>query len=107
MMIAPELAALPDRKIVTEHIFPPIPVRQFDWLAHFDDPEGLTGHGATENEAIDQLLDKACDWNLTSAEQIAQAARCSCRGADDLCACQNTPDNETRAERRRSFGRAG
>lgn len=36
---------------------------------------------------------------LTSAEQKAQGARCGCRGADDLCPCQNVPDATTRRER--------
>lgn len=44
------------RKIVTDNIFPPIPSRQFDWLAHYDDPEGPTGYGPTEQDAIDDLL---------------------------------------------------
>lgn len=43
-------------KIVTEHVYPPIPIRQFDWCAHYDDPEGYTASGATEQEAIDNLL---------------------------------------------------
>ncbi len=36
---------------------------------------------------------------LTRDEQRAQALRCDCRGADDLCACQNVPDGETRRVR--------
>lgn len=43
-------------KIVTDNIFPPIPSRQFDWLTHFDDPEGPTGYGPTEQDAIDDLV---------------------------------------------------
>ena len=43
-------------KIVTEFVYPPIPLRQFDWAAHYDDPEGHVGYGATEQEAIDDLL---------------------------------------------------
>ena len=46
------------RKIITEHIFPPIPIRQFDWQATEDGWDlGLPiGHGATEQEAIDDLM---------------------------------------------------
>lgn len=44
-------------KIVTAHVYPPIPIRQFDWLAHYDDPEGPTGTGATEQAAINDLLE--------------------------------------------------
>lgn len=45
-------------KIVTDHVFPPIPVREFDWSAHFDGQEegGPYGRGRTEQEAILDLL---------------------------------------------------
>jgi hypothetical protein len=43
-------------KIVTRVIYPPIPIRDFDWCAHFDDEEGPTGWGATEQAAIDDLI---------------------------------------------------
>jgi hypothetical protein len=41
-------------KIKTEHVFPPIPIRKFDWCAFDDNYEpGLPiGWGATEQEAI-------------------------------------------------------
>ena len=32
---------------------------------------------------------------LTDAEQKEQAKRCSCRGVDDYCPCQNVPDSQT------------
>lgn len=41
----------------------------------------------------------AAEPGLTDAEQKAQAARCGCRGSDDYCACQNQPDEQTRAAR--------
>lgn len=41
-------------------------------------------------------MDDRC---LTGAEMKAQAARCSCRGSDEYCQCQNVPDRVTRAER--------
>lgn len=46
------------RKVTTEFIFPPIPVREFDWVATFDDyePGGPVGRGATEAEAIEDLM---------------------------------------------------
>lgn len=44
-------------KIVTEHVYPPIPVRFMDWVAHYDDPEGPSGRGTTEAEAIRDLMD--------------------------------------------------
>lgn len=49
-------------KVVTTNTFPPIPDRQFDWCAHFegDEPNDnggmMQGFGATEQEAIDDLL---------------------------------------------------
>lgn len=42
-------------KIVTEHVHPPILTRNFDWVAHYDGPEGPRGYGATEAEAIADL----------------------------------------------------
>lgn len=43
--------------IVTEEVCPPIPIRRFDWRAWIDDgkEEYLSGWGATELEAIDDL----------------------------------------------------
>ena len=49
-----------DLKVRTSHEFPPIPIRSFDWSAVDDstyDGEGCPiGRGATEQEAIDDLL---------------------------------------------------
>lgn len=50
------------RKIVTTHVFPPIPIRSMDWQAHYDgdepndDGQMLVGNGATEQEAIEDLV---------------------------------------------------
>lgn len=46
------------RKIITENAYPPIPVRQFDWQATFDgyEPGDYIGHGAAEQDAIDDLV---------------------------------------------------
>lgn len=46
-------------KIITTHVYPPIPVRFCDWQAHYDgeeDEQMATGSGATEQEAIKDLL---------------------------------------------------
>lgn len=46
-------------KIVTDYAPPPIPMRQFDWRAIDDDTHDLgrpIGWGATEQEAIDDLM---------------------------------------------------
>lgn len=43
-------------KIIAQHINPPIPSREFDWLAYCDgDEDGKTGFGTTEAEAIADL----------------------------------------------------
>lgn len=48
------------KRIVTEHIYPPIPVRTMDWCAYFDGEEELGGYGygRTEAEAVADLLDQ-------------------------------------------------
>ncbi|WP_164749177.1 hypothetical protein [Mesorhizobium sp. M1A.F.Ca.IN.020.04.1.1] len=49
-----------ERKVITSHIFPPIPVRCFDWCAWFDDLGADCspyGYGRTEEEAIEDLLE--------------------------------------------------
>lgn len=45
-------------RIVTRFVYPPIPLRQFDWTAVRDsyDEGDPVGQGATEQEAIDDLL---------------------------------------------------
>jgi hypothetical protein len=46
-------------KIKTEHVFPPIPDRRFDWSACYDDQDetGPFGWGPTEEAAIKDLQD--------------------------------------------------
>lgn len=46
------------RLIWTTHDFPPIPTRSFDWSATEDsyEPGCPVGHGATEQDAIADLL---------------------------------------------------
>lgn len=46
-------------RIVTGHIFPPIPDRSNDWCAHYAEREeaGPYGYGATEATAIRDLID--------------------------------------------------
>lgn len=49
-------------RIVTEHVYPPIPIRQFDWSATTDnyEPGYPLEHGRTEKEAVENLLDGHC-----------------------------------------------
>ena len=42
------------KQIITEYVYPSIPIRQFDWAA-YRDPEGKIGRGRTEAEAIIDL----------------------------------------------------
>lgn len=56
-------------KIITTFVYPPIPIRSCDWQAHYDgdEPNGdgqmRTGSGATEQEAIQDLLENFPDDN--------------------------------------------
>lgn len=46
------------REIITSHVFPPIPVRNFDWCAFYDghEEDGNYGWGETEEVAISDLI---------------------------------------------------
>lgn len=45
-------------KIITSHVYPPIPTRVFDWSAHWEcREEGPYGFGPTEPDAIRDLTD--------------------------------------------------
>lgn len=46
------------KKIVTSHVYPPIPIRSWDWCAYPDGEEelGHYGWGATEAEAVEELI---------------------------------------------------
>jgi len=44
--------------IVTRFICPPVPTRNFDWIAYEDgNEEGTVAYGATEQEAVNELRD--------------------------------------------------
>jgi hypothetical protein len=45
--------------IIAEYIHPPIPLRTFDWQAYRDPESGPFGYGATEQEAVADLLEQA------------------------------------------------
>ena len=64
-------------EIITTCICPPIPIRNFDWQAYVEgtidvcsDPEcscrnkAVVGHGATEQEAIDDLMEQIREKSL-------------------------------------------
>ena len=66
---------LTDRKIVTEYVCPPIPVRGFDWRAVYADyePGDPVGAGATEAEAMAELVLIATD----RAERLCALRDCT------------------------------
>ena len=46
-------------KIITTDVYPPIPVRNLDWQAHYEgeeDEQMDVGHGVTEEDAIRDLM---------------------------------------------------
>jgi hypothetical protein len=64
------------RIIRTEHVYPPIPVRCYDWRAVFDDYDGAPdagyqpmGYGKTREEAIAELILEAGDGDYSIAEE--------------------------------------
>lgn len=48
-----------DRKIITDFIYPPIPIRTCDWVAYYENDEesGPRGWGSTPEAAIDDLIE--------------------------------------------------
>jgi hypothetical protein len=46
------------QRIVTDHVFPPVPSRSFDWCAYYEGEEEKQsyGWGRTEEEAVADLL---------------------------------------------------
>lgn len=54
------MSATPQQPIHTEHIYPPIPLRHFDWMAWRGDyePGVTTGYGATREQAVQELLER-------------------------------------------------
>lgn len=60
-------------RIRTNYDYPPIPIRQFDWSAIDDDTyDGADdshcpiGHGTTEAEAIEDLLEQIADEDCSN-----------------------------------------
>lgn len=49
------------KKILTDYVYPPIPLRQFDWSAVYDgyEPGEPIGWGVTEALAIQDLEEKS------------------------------------------------
>lgn len=64
------------RKIITDHVYPSIPVRTFDWTAVFDgyEPGDSLGTGRTEQEAIDWLIAEEAHLIASEHERAREAA---------------------------------
>ncbi|NDC23218.1 MAG: hypothetical protein EBZ49_03680 [Proteobacteria bacterium] len=53
MMLKPRIHKWGVVKIRTDFLFPPSPIRKYDWIAWEDgQEEGIVGEGATEEAAI-------------------------------------------------------
>ena len=51
-------AVIDSRHVEIVAVLPPIPLRRFDYVAYFaDDPEGPQGHGASEEDALADLIE--------------------------------------------------
>ena len=64
--------------IIIDHVYPPIPVRSNDWCAYFDELGADCspyGWGATEQEAIDDLLEREAYEREEAAEAKRDAMR--------------------------------
>lgn len=63
-----------DRTIITDHVYPPIPMRNYDWCACYENDEefGPQGWGRTEEDAIADLIESEREEvdNLTSFPPI-------------------------------------
>ena len=91
-------------KIITEHVFPPIPIRSMDWWAAWDDYSGENsdpiGTGSTEKEAVQDLVYNMCDeQTIAHRDALAKLYPCpNCCGTglsagwmDEPCdACAST-----------------
>lgn len=76
----------PEDELVLDFIYPPIPIRQFDWQATWDNDEPddngnmLCGHGRTPLDAIVDLLDSTeqdedyREWKRAQTLQKAKAS---------------------------------
>jgi len=66
------MAQTQPRKVITDHIYPPIPVRHMDWCAWFEGEEeaGEYGYGPTEADAIADLLDNADEYPTALASEV-------------------------------------
>jgi hypothetical protein len=79
-----------ESKIITDHIFPPIPIRDYDWSATRENYDDLTGYGKTKEEAIKNLEQLESDEYNVACEDCGRTdgidgtdGRCMYCGATD------------------------
>ncbi len=85
--------------IVTQCVNPPLPTRQWDWVAYFNGDEeanGPTGRGPTEAEALRDL----CEQLATSRDGLAAATE---RLLSDLATPEDGPQANLMDECRRAL----
>lgn len=108
-------------KIKTIYVYPPIPIRDFDWAAYdadtYDGVSGKVGFGATKEQAIRELeeilrqdadAEEVCrlgDCCPRCGEEICKHGVCWCDGDEDgHCSdCSRRANLEYEAEREANF----
>lgn len=69
---------MPKPRIITSFVYPPIPMRYFDWCAYrdgYEEPGNPCGWGSTEQIAIDDLLEQEEEdenWSEWCDEEYAR-----------------------------------
>jgi hypothetical protein len=86
-------------KMITSFVYPPIPVRQFDWCAYRDgcEEDGNYGYGATEEEAIaDRLAWEEMNEEETEfkAYDLTDPAQAKVAFEEDLRVITNNPKKD-------------
>jgi hypothetical protein len=63
-------------RINVEHVYPPIPLRGFDWRASLDgyEPGDLLGYGPTRDAAVLDLIEQAWEAGLIDEEEAHRRA---------------------------------
>ena len=67
-----------ENAIETQYIYPPIPSREFDWIAYRDEdegPDGLVGSGTAEQDAIDDLNEQIAHLEQQTMSNYKHTAR--------------------------------
>jgi hypothetical protein len=91
-------------KIITEYWAKPIPIYRFDWSARRDGDEPddngfmLCGYGATEQEAIDDLMQQIADETSyheceEHGTEHMKDGRCTECEREDSCTCRMSSVN--------------